>query len=131
MDPNRTEPTPTHTPANGHGKARKIDVERVTMGLALIGVGLVVWLVREGFIDPVDLSTFWPVILIVIGLSNLFCGDREGPPVLILIGTFFLLYNLGWASWPVALIGLGALFLLWGWWEGPADGTGKGASHAP
>lgn len=98
--------------------AHKVDLSRVVWGLAVIAAGVALWLHREGHIDLVDLSTWWPMIFIVIGVSCLFDRDSNAGYVWLALGGFFLLNNLGYATWPVLLIALGAAFLIWGLREG-------------
>jgi len=97
---------------------RRSNPGRIFWGLALILVGTLVLLKRFDFWDLGYLmSTWWPAILILIGISILI-GNRFRRPgaglILILIGGLFLAWELGYLEvdvwrkvWPAALIVLG------------------------
>ena len=99
-------------------ETRRSDPGRIFWGLALILVGALVLLKRFDFWDlGYLLSTWWPAILILIGVSILI-GNRFRRPVagliLIMIGAMFLAWELGYLEvdvwhkvWPAALILLG------------------------
>ena len=99
-------------------ETRRSDPGRIFWGLVLILVGALVLLKRFDFWDlGYVLSTWWPAILILIGISILI-GNRFRRPVagliLILIGAMFLAWELGYLEidvwrrvWPAALIILG------------------------
>ena len=78
---------------------------RLLFGLALIGIGLFFLAGQLGMID-ISISdiatTYWPVILIILGLSGIIGSDRDNSSwglmwnlFMIAIGGFFLLRNLG------------------------------------
>ncbi len=81
---------------------------RLFMGLLLIGVGALFLAAQLGYID-IDISeivpTYWPVILIVIGISGLIT-DRKGSGTgswmwslfMMALGGFFLMRNLGYTN---------------------------------
>ena len=92
------------------------------VGLALIVLGAMFLLENSGLLgsDPNLVATYWPFLLIGLGLWGLFDGGfrfRLFPTILTGLGTAFLLSNLGlwtWAGnllWPAVLIvvGLGLL----------------------
>jgi hypothetical protein len=99
-------------------KTRHSDSGRIFWGLALILVGALVLLKRFDIWDlGYLLSTWWPAILILIGIS-LLIGNRFRRPgaglLLIIIGAMFLLWELGYLEvdvwrkvWPAALIVIG------------------------
>jgi predicted membrane protein len=95
----------------------------ILLGLILIALGIIFLL---GTFDVVDfgdfISTWWPMILIIIGLKKL---TSPGEPrfgagfIIFIIGVFFQLINLDVLSWrflgylwPVVLILIGLRFLL-------------------
>ena len=95
----------------------------VLFGLVIMGFGLLFLLRNLNIIYVDDIWQYWPVILIVIGVSKLVSprGTHDIVPGLVIggIGTFFLLRNLGiiygniWGyMWPLILIGVGASMLI-------------------
>ena len=98
------------------------NVGRVFFGVLVIAVGLVISLGNMDKIDVGDVfSTYWPMILILLGLSHLvlnrFRHSGSGL-VLIVIGGFFQLSNLGllgdniWMIfWPLMIIA-GGLWII-------------------
>jgi len=96
---------------------------RIFWGLILIAVGALFLFERFGWEDFGDIvSKYWPVILILIGISMLLGnGFRQagGALFFILLGTFFLLRELDilhhdvWQYvWPAAIILLGIWLIL-------------------
>ncbi len=93
----------------------------VVAGAIIIGIGTLLLLHEFGIMPDFDWSTYWPVILIVIGALNLSDrkpGGQTGGVILIGIGALFLLRELGIIHflfrqiWPVFVIALGAGLLL-------------------
>lgn len=92
--------------------------KRALLGIILVGIGVVILLSKLDII-PGNLWWLlkWYSIVIVIGIYNLLTGRRSTGILLCAIGGVFLLENLGlydlnWSYiWPVALIGLGLLFI--------------------
>lgn len=95
--------------------------KRTLYGLLIIGIGLLALAGSIGYLeyDGGLWSTFWPVILIAIGLVNLIDEPRNVlfAGMMTLLGTVFLLRNLGFAIferldfwevfWPVVIIFVG------------------------
>jgi predicted membrane protein len=91
-------------------------------GLILVGVGVLFLLDNLNIIYARDFVRYWPVILIAAGLAKLVdaphSGGRPAGVILLLVGSVFLVDNLGLlhlgfrALWPLALIAMG-LMLLW------------------
>src|SRR5579884_761448 len=90
------------------------------IGMVIIAVGVLLLLENLHIPGIHDLWRFWPVILIVVGLSRI--GERPSPAAMIWgcvvagIGTVFLLHNYGiyidlGLLWPVAIIGFGLMLL--------------------
>jgi len=102
---------------------RRPNAGRVFWGLVLILVGALVLFERFGFHDlGYLLSTWWPAIFILIGLSILIGNGFRRPGtglIFILFGSFFLLrelnileYDAWHYFWPAALIVLGLWIIL-------------------
>lgn len=93
-------------------------------GAFIVLVGLALLLDHMGFLS-VDIRRFWPVLIIFLGISNLFCGSGNSRSnqafgvFLILLGAIFQLNALGITHlrfadlWPLAIIFVG-LLLMWG-----------------
>lgn len=114
----------------------RFSLNRILFGLMVIGIGVLFLLKQTGYLDYEigDLnvgyifSTFWPVILIWIGLKGMFSGMASrngsgfGGSLILLLGILFLGHNLGWFAWslseifmnlwPVAIILFGLRLLL-------------------
>ena len=87
-------------------------------GLILAGIGVLLLLDNLGILPVQDIWDYWPVILIVVGLSRAATacgwGGRVFGSALIFAGAVFLLHNLGYLHgdpwnffWPVILIAVG------------------------
>jgi predicted membrane protein len=91
-------------------------------GLILVGIGVLFLLGNLHILRANDWISYWPVILIAIGLVQLVdsasSGGRIGGGVMLVLGALFLADNLGylnfplWQLWPLILIALG-LLMLW------------------
>jgi predicted membrane protein len=101
---------------------KRTDQGRIFWGLILIILGVLFLFDQLGEIDFGEIvSTYWPVVFIVLGLSILAgSGFRSAGPGLffILFGAFFLLMRLEilhhslWHYWPVFVIAAGLWILL-------------------
>jgi hypothetical protein len=91
---------------------------RLTLGIAIITLGILFTLDRLGYVAMGELWEYWPVLLIAIGVGRL-VEPRVHRAfgfalVLIVIGVWMLLFNLGvverhvWEFWPILLVLLGA-----------------------
>ena len=87
--------------------------QRMLWGLIIVAVGVGFLLNQTGYISfsiGALFSTFWPVILIVIGLQNFVLGRiyRSGSStrgcIMMGIGFIFLGRNLGWFDWSIGEI---------------------------
>ena len=95
---------------------------RGPLGLFLIVVGLVLLLGNLGYLpyEVTDVLFSWPMILIGIGLFNLFKKEYSAAVILLAIGTFFLLPDLFYdldardvfKFWPLLIVLVGGLFFL-------------------
>lgn len=92
------------------------------VGLIIAGIGVLLLLENLGVVYVEDVWRYWPVILIVMGISRAAScygmGGRVWGGMLVLGGTVFLLSNLGFIRgdvwrffWPVILIGIGIAML--------------------
>jgi hypothetical protein len=91
---------------------------RIFSGIIIIAVGVIFLLANMDKLDFGDfISTYWPMILIVIGLWHLLANGLRNagfPLILIAIGAFFQLNNWGvlggrvWSYfWPLLIIAAG------------------------
>jgi Domain of unknown function (DUF5668) len=91
---------------------------RLSLGLGLITLGLVLTLGQAGLLHLEGLGRFWPLLLIGVGLVKvsqpLEDGQRAVGVALLCAGGLLLLFNiLSWGrAWPLLFVLLGAL-LLW------------------
>ena len=92
---------------------------RVMGGLILVSVGAALLLRRVGFFMP-DWLFSWPMILILVGIFIGFKSNFRNNAwyIISLVGCYFLVsdfipwLNLQPLFWPIAIIGLGILFIL-------------------
>ena len=89
-------------------------------GALIVAAGVALLLDHMGFIVLGSLFRLWPMILIFFGVGHLFtASNRAFGVILIVVGTIFLLNNLGITHlrfsdmWPLAIIAVG-LILIWG-----------------
>ncbi|MEF2247065.1 cell wall-active antibiotics response protein LiaF [Paenibacillus sp. IITD108] len=104
-------------------------LSRIFTGLVIIGIGVVFLMQQTGYITlsiGEIISTFWPVILITIGLKQVFAQECNGGGwwgiFMVAIGVVFLGRNLEWFDWsvgdiiryliPVIIIGVGLRMML-------------------
>ena len=91
----------------------------VVTGLLLIGIGLIFLASNLGRLPEIDISRMWPLVLVVIGVAQIFSSeieDRVGGLTLILTGGIFLAHNYRVLrlhdSWPLFIViaGLSVMF---------------------
>jgi hypothetical protein len=92
------------------------------LGLGVLTLGLVMLLDNFGIVNGEDLAAYWPVFLILVGISHLVRpeGSRRvfAGVVWIAIGAVVLLSNLGyisfeiWDLWPVVLLLIGGRLIV-------------------
>jgi predicted membrane protein len=119
-------------------------------GVILAGVGVLLLLQNLGIVFVDDLWDYWPVILIVVGISRAATawdfGGRVWGAIVTFVGAVFLVRNLGlihgsvWNFfWPVILIAVGLGLLMralernnaWDLWgHKPEDPVGSGISSS-
>ncbi|MGC1385190.1 MAG: DUF5668 domain-containing protein [Candidatus Acidiferrales bacterium] len=110
-----------------------VNTRRFSSGL-LIGVSIIAWGVAI-LLNQLDLVSgrifgFWPIILVVFGLANLFEDGRGGRHVwgivmvtcgLLLMGNELGLFRVRWDMiWPVMIIAVG-IVMIWQSMGGSAD----------
>ncbi len=95
---------------------------RLIFGLVVIGVGVAFTLDRLGLANAGDLLRWWPLALVLAGVSRLVGprGSRSrqmGGVFFLVVGGFWLLHNLDLIRmgpldlWPLILIGIGAVMV--------------------
>ena len=106
-------------------------------GVLLTVLGIIFFLDNMGVINGAHLWRFWPVLLIIAGVINLFDPARRVWGVILLIGgTFLQLNELGiahftWAAfWPIILIAIG-LMVLWNTLTGKTTPASPAAGSDP
>lgn len=101
---------------------------RAIFGLAVIGIGTLALLDNLRLFDMALLRTFWPLVLVFLGLSHMVwprhAGSRLFGLVPVLLGILMTARNLGYQAlefrqwWPVLVILAGAFIMLRGTvWE--------------
>lgn len=88
---------------------------RIVFGLAVVAVGVLLTLDNLGLFDFDDLWRFWPVVLMLIGISKLSSGEPGRGLLWLAVGTAFLLpvvfeeleWKQIWDFWPLFLVALG------------------------
>lgn len=93
---------------------------RLVAGALLIFFGVIFTLDNMGVLDAGDVLSYWPVILIAVGLLKVVQPPHEGHRklgyVLLALGVFFQLQILGYthmrSAWPFLLVVIGG-FLVW------------------
>jgi predicted membrane protein len=90
-------------------------------GLIVAAIGLVFLLNNLNIVRAHDVWEYWPVILIVVGITKLTDStdshEKTGGAIMILVGGLLLSSTLGllswsvWQFWPLILIGVGLLML--------------------
>lgn len=95
---------------------------RVVAGLIVVLVGIGLLLDARNVLEFDDVvGTYWPLILIVVGIGMVVSRPRHltGALIVMGIGAVFLARNVGWLSgnwfryaWPIAIIAIGILILM-------------------
>lgn len=97
-------------------------MKKIVLGLTLIAAGIIFMLDKMNLITPEvkDWLFTWPMLLMAIGVVNLFSKDSfVAGLILIMVGGFFLIpkiiffpFNFFSMFWPLLLIGAGVLVIL-------------------
>ena len=102
-----------------HDLPRASDPARLTIGLLIVALGVALLLDRTGVIDAFGRSTFWPFVIIVVGLVKLANRPPHGPwqgGWWVFFGVWLLLNNMRVLrfrdSWPLFLVAVG-LSIVW------------------
>jgi hypothetical protein len=103
------------------GNRRPFSVS-LAFGIIVLAAGLILLLDQFGIISADRAFRFWPVILVVFGVSNLFGGCARGRRIwggiLILLGILLELEEFGVGRvgiqtiWPIFIIGIGVVLVL-------------------
>ena len=98
---------------------RPSDPARVTIGLLIVTLGVALLLDRAGVIDAFGRSTFWPFVIIGVGLVKLANRPDHGPPQggwWVFFGVLLLLNDMRVLrfrdSWPLFLVAIG-ISIVW------------------
>jgi predicted membrane protein len=109
---------------------------RTTLGLVLIGIGLILALNSAGILRTGSLARWWPLLLIGAGMVKVRQPREDGQHAagvaLLLVGGFFQLTSVlaFGAAWPLLVVALG-VFLIWQGIEGPRPAQGRVVSESP
>ena len=88
--------------------------KKVIWGIFLIALGVLFLFERLGLPGFVDVETWWPLILVVIGITSLVDGRLGSALTMMLLGAWFFAVVNGWNgltygnSWPLVLVAVGA-----------------------
>jgi len=94
------------------------DNRRILLGLIFVAVGLVFLLQNFGlfYFDIPDYFWRWEMILIIIGVVNIFTKKYSAAFILLGLGAFFWItedFRISiWDLWPVILIIIGLSFII-------------------
>jgi predicted membrane protein len=89
---------------------------KLIVGLAIVALGVMFLLDNFGYLDAGDVLVYWPVVFVVVGLTQLLGSPRRliSGMVFVILGCWLLANQLGyleqspWDMWPVFLILAGA-----------------------
>ncbi len=111
-----SDPNPNLRPGRRHHRGN-----RAVVGMVVIVVGVLALLDNLNFIDGRALQAYWPLVLIVLGLSKIFSRHWRSRPfggtVLIVVGASLIAQNLGWlhldwhTTWPALVILAGLMMV--------------------
>jgi predicted membrane protein len=104
------------------GLGRRRGLGSAILGFGVLALGAILLLDNLGVVEAVDLWDYWPLLLILVGISHFARpkGSRRifSGTIWISIGTVILLSNLGyigfdiWDLWPVVLVIVGLRLIL-------------------
>ena len=104
----------------------RIDLRRVAIGAAFVAWGLLLTLGQTGVIYVRRMSTFWPLLIVVLGIAKIAGSDshrgRRSGIWLLVIGLWFAFSTFtvfGYHdTWPLLVIAAGAIMV----WDVVAGG---------
>jgi len=109
-------------PTRSDERRRRRGYGTAIIGIGVLALGAIMLLDNLGLVDGENLFEYWPILLILVGLSHLVRprGSRSvvGGVIWIAIGAVVLLGNLGylsveiWDLWPVVLVIVGVGLIL-------------------
>jgi hypothetical protein len=98
---------------------RASDPGRLTIGILIVALGIALLLDRAGVIDAFGRTTFWPFVLIGVGLVKLANRPEHGPSHggwWVFFGVWLLLNEMRVLrfrdSWPLFLVAIG-ISIVW------------------
>ena len=93
-------------------------IVKLVVGLFFAVVGVVLTADNLDLVNADDFLQYWPATLVLIGILKMFdAGSRMVAVLLIIAGSWLLLYNLDWIGftlfdlWPLILIGIGVVLV--------------------
>jgi MFS family permease len=95
----------------------------VTAGLIVAGIGVLLFLGQMDVVSNHDISRFWPLLIVAVGVSRTLSGGRENriPGLIVLFMGLWMLatslgvYGIHWGnSWPLTIAAVGLAKLLGG-----------------
>ena len=100
--------------------------QQITIGLVMIALGALFLLDRVFWLPADAFRTYWPVILILLGVGHFFSPERRvGIPWLLVVGGIMLLHTTDVLrihdSWPLFIVAAG-LGTIWRGWRGEVPG---------
>lgn len=120
-----------HNHTNGCDRRGGLPLGKVVLGLGVLALGVLLTLDNLDIMNVEHLFSYWPVLLIMLGLAHLIQSGRDrrlGAGLLwLVIGVLLLLHTLSiwafnvWSLWPLLLVLLGAQLL----WRALTRGRGQ------
>ena len=89
------------------------NLKRAIWGMFLIALGVLFLLERMGIPGLANPGSWWPLILVVVGLTSLVGGRVGSALTMMLLGGWFFAVTNGWHgltyvnSWPLVLVAVG------------------------
>jgi hypothetical protein len=112
--PERRGVEPTGHPASGWQTA----ASRIVLGLALVAVGVIFTLNNLDIVDALAYLHLWPLLLVGLGVAQLFTREIYGGLIVTALGSWLLAYNVGylrhspWELWPLLFVVIGGGLML-------------------
>jgi hypothetical protein len=121
---------------NGHRGGPLRPTPQLIMGILVVITGLVLTADNFGWVDADEVLSYWPGVLVAVGLSKMMRGGARSGQVfggLLVIGGAFLLADrlrvfevAVWRFWPLAFVAVGGLLIAraMGWFQAGAAPEG-------